>query len=191
MPEALPGEALLLSRNRDDPLAGAQTIKSGELWLRGDLLILNAENVNHENACGCTEKVSRTHKMIPLRQITGVTVGYVNVKSPSRLVYAFWLVVGAVAFWIKGKDWADIDMSKQQWYFQFGPFILAALLVFVYYAGTESEMTLTIESNTTKMSIKYATMGSTPNIDSDEFRTCEAYTAAMTIDKARQDLQLP
>ena len=62
----------------------------------------------------------------------------------------------------------------------------AALLVLAYYAGAESAMTLTIESNTTKMSINYATKGSKPNKDSDKFRTCAAYKDAMII--ARQDL---
>ncbi len=171
----------------DDPLADAKTVKAGRLWIRGDLLILNAENFEEENAFGCTEKVTRTHRMIPLRQITGMEVGYVNVKNPSNLVLAALGVAFGAGLWMYGPEY-DIDMREAKWYWQYGPFIFAALCVAAYYAGTESEMTLTIESATTKMEIAYATKGSKPEKDTDKFRTCEAYKASMIVDEARQDL---
>jgi hypothetical protein len=169
-----------------DPLANAQTVTKGELWIRDDLLILNAANSIEENSFGCTERVSRTHRMIPLRHITGMEVGYVNVKSPSNLVLAALGVVVGAGLWIYGPEY-DLDMLDLAWYWQYGPFIFAALWVLAYYAGDESEMTLTIESATTKMQIAYATKGSKPEKDTDAFRTCKAYKAAMTIQKAWKD----
>ena len=166
-----------------DPLADAQTVTVGKLWIRDDLLILNAENVVGKNAFGCTENVSRTHRIIPLRQITSIEVGYVNVKSPSNLVWAALGVIFGAGLWIYGPEY-DLHMEDKEWYWQYGPFIFAALCVGAYYAGDESEMTLTVESASTKMEIMYATKGSKPGKDTDEFRTCEAYKASMTIQKA-------
>ena len=171
----------------DDPLADAQTVTDGRLWIRGDLLILNAENIEEENAFGCTERVTRTHRMIPLRQITGMEVGYVNVKNPSNLVWAALGAAFGAGLWMYGPEY-DFDMREAEWYWQYGPFIFAALCVAAYYKGDESEMTLTIESATTKMEIAYATKGSKPKKDTDEFRTCKAYKASMIVDKARADL---
>jgi hypothetical protein len=185
-----------------DPLADAETVILGKLWIRDDLLILN-NNAKDEADC-CTQTVSRSHSMMPLRQITGVHVRYRR-QVPVLVGWLVFALMGASCILWAGSQGEGRHDAVDSYLFAF---IFVVLCVVGYcFSSAKTKMTLTIESAYKRMEIAIVRedfvredfvsdlkVGCVDDVEEDDegpdndFRTCQAYKAAMTVDKARRDL---